>query len=64
MKLEPYEKVIAYFGSQVKAAKALGISPAAIAQWKGKAIPPRRAIQIEALSQGKIKASDLILQSE
>lgn len=57
---DQYERVIAYFGSQANAAKALGISSAAVAQWKIKAIPPQRAIQIEVLSQGKIKALELI----
>ncbi|GHX89558.1 Cro/CI family transcriptional regulator [Vibrio cholerae] len=47
--------VINYFGSKVKTAKALGISPASITQW-GEIIPESRAYQIEHITNGALNA--------
>ena len=54
-------KLIQYFGgTQVSMAKQLGVTRALISQWKnGEQIPALRALQIEQLSKGKFKASDL-----
>lgn len=41
------EQAVALFGSQAKLAKALGIFPAAVSQWKdGKPIPQKQALKI------------------
>ncbi len=47
-------QVIKHFGSGVALAKALGITPAAVYQWE--TIPPRRALEIEKLTNGLFKA--------
>lgn len=55
-------EVLKYFkNNQSELARELGIAPSAVAQWvmSGK-IPPLRAIQIEKLTMGKIKAIDII----
>ena len=53
--------VIEYFGNQAELAKALRVDPAAVSQWvANEHIPPRRAIEIEMLTDGKFKAIDLI----
>jgi DNA-binding transcriptional regulator YdaS (Cro superfamily) len=51
---------IDYFGSQAKLARAIGINPMAVTQWKRRGIPPHRAKQISDMTQGAIKTSDLL----
>jgi transcriptional repressor of cell division inhibition gene dicB len=48
--------VIAYFGDQVKAAAALGITPSAVSQW-GETPPMVRQYQIQVITKGKLKVS-------
>lgn len=49
------------FGTQTALAIRLGVSQASVCEWcKGRRpIPPLRALQIESLSAGRIKATDL-----
>jgi transcriptional repressor of cell division inhibition gene dicB len=54
-----YNTVLSHFGNQNKLAKALGISKQAVNSWAGK-IPKLRAFEIEKITSGKIKASDLL----
>lgn len=42
-----------YYGSFVKAARALGVSPSAISQW-GDVIPEKQAYRLEILTRGKL----------
>lgn len=46
-------------GSYADLAKMLGVSDAAISQWKKGGIPPARALEIEQKLEGKIRAADL-----
>lgn len=58
-----FKQVVDWFGNQAAMARALGVSAAAVTQWiKAGAIPAQRAIQIEALTKGEIKALDLVAQ--
>lgn len=50
-----FSKVLAHFKTGVALAKALGTTPQAIYQWKGH-IPPRRALEIEKITNGLFKA--------
>lgn len=56
------EKVLVYFNnSQSELARQLDVDRSAISQWVSEdKIPPLRAIQIEKLTGGKIKAIDLV----
>ena len=56
------EKVLAYFNnSQAELARQLEVDRSAVSQWITEdKIPPLRAIQIEKLTSGKIKAVDLV----
>lgn len=47
---------VSYFGTQQKLANALGISQGSISSWKPDQIPMARALQIERLTEGKLKA--------
>jgi DNA-binding transcriptional regulator YdaS (Cro superfamily) len=51
---------IDYFGSQAALAKAADVDPMAVTQWKKRGIPPKRAKQIERLTNKAVKASDLL----
>lgn len=57
------EAVVLHFGSRNKLAKALGISLPAVSRWRD-TMPVGRAYQIEVLTKGKFKASDLIARDE
>ena len=46
---------IEHFGSVQKVAAALGIFRSAVYQW-GPNVPPRRALELEKLTKGKLKA--------
>lgn len=54
----PFDSVLEHFGGQSQLAERLGISVQAVSQWKGE-IPPERAIEIEQISDGHFRASDL-----
>ena len=57
------QRVVEWFGSQAEVARALKVSPSAVTQWlNAGAIPAQRAIQIEALTKGEIKALELVAQ--
>lgn len=50
------KQVIDYFGNQNKIAKALGITRGAVCEWvRSNKIPPARQIQIQRITNGKIK---------
>jgi hypothetical protein len=49
------EKVIKYFGSKTKLARAIGIGKQSVQKWK-EIVPFPRQQQIEELTQGKLKA--------
>ncbi|OIN27402.1 Cro/CI family transcriptional regulator [Vibrio barjaei] len=46
---------IEHFGTAVALAKSLGITRQSISRW-GEKVPPRRAFEIERLTDGKLKA--------
>jgi DNA-binding transcriptional regulator YdaS (Cro superfamily) len=49
------EDAIQHFGSAAKLARALGIWKTAVSQW-GDEVPPRRAFELERLTDGVLKA--------
>ena len=48
------QKVVEYFGSQRAVARALGISDAAVSQWK-EIIPEKDAHRLELVTSGVLK---------
>ena len=46
--------VIAYYESPSRVAQALGISSAAVSQWR-ECVPPLRAAQLQKLTRGKLR---------
>ncbi|MDD5084177.1 MAG: Cro/CI family transcriptional regulator [Candidatus Moranbacteria bacterium] len=54
------QPAIDYFGTQAALAKAIGVNPMSVTQWKRRGLPPRRAKEISELTHGTIKASDLL----
>jgi DNA-binding transcriptional regulator YdaS (Cro superfamily) len=50
-----------FFGSWGAVATALGATPPAVSQWLSDGgFPPKRALFVETLTKGKIRAIDLI----
>ena len=57
-------KIITHFGGTTATATALGVAPSAVSQWiKEDRIPPQRAIEIEALTEGFFRAVDICKES-
>lgn len=55
MRVMKTDAVINYYGSQHKAASALGLRQPSVANW-GEYPPELRQLQIEALTRGALKA--------
>jgi len=51
-----YEQLVAHYGSQAAAARALDIQPPSVSEWKDNGIPLPRQAQYEILTRGKLKA--------
>jgi hypothetical protein len=51
-----YTQVLEYYGSAIKAAKALGIDRKAVHAWKRAGIPVLRQYQIQVLTRGALCA--------
>ena len=59
------DKVLEYFGGAANLARALNVKPPAVSQWiKQGALPPFRAIEVELLTRGEIKAVDITKRGE
>ena len=56
MRLMNYSDLISHFGTQSKAARALGIKPPSVHEWQENGIPETRQYQIEVLTNGALKA--------
>ena len=52
-----YSQLVQHFGSEAEAVRALGIPQTTINAWSSKGIPSWRQHQIEALTDGKLRAS-------
>ncbi|MBV7434520.1 Cro/Cl family transcriptional regulator [Cardiobacteriaceae bacterium TAE3-ERU3] len=57
------QDVISYFGSQVAVADALGIGKAGVSLW-GEVVPELRAMQLERLTDGKLRYDASIYTSQ
>ena len=54
------DEIVRHFGGQKALAVALDVTPAAVTYWvQDGALPARRAIQIERLTEGKFKALNI-----
>ena len=51
-----YTQVVKYFGGQAAAARALGIKPPSISQWKKSGITKLRQLHIERVTKGALRA--------
>lgn len=56
------DQVINYFGSQVEAARQLGVTQPTLSNWRSRGqIPKLQQLRIEHLTRGKIRATPGIL---
>lgn len=51
-----YEELIQHYGSQAAAARALGLKPPSVSEWKDKGVPIPRQAQYELLTKGRLRA--------
>jgi DNA-binding transcriptional regulator YdaS (Cro superfamily) len=58
--MKTVEKVIAYFGSQTKAAKALGVNPQTIHNWISRGIPAKQAKAIHLKTNKNFSLEELL----
>ena len=54
-----YDDIKAHFGTEKACAAALGIEQPSVNSWKKKGIPWMRQMQIQELTEGKLKADPL-----
>lgn len=59
-----FNELISFYGTQVAAAKKLGVTKAAVNQWKDTGIPEVRQYQIAMLSGHVLKVDEKIGQHE
>lgn len=60
---EEIKKLIDFYGSRSRLARALGVHRAAVTQWCDQGgLPPKRAIQVEQLTGGMFKAVDICVR--
>jgi DNA-binding transcriptional regulator YdaS (Cro superfamily) len=57
--MDALQKAIELLGSQVALAKALGVTPMAVSQWKDRGIPAERCPDIERVTNGAVRREDL-----
>lgn len=56
-----YEQLIKHFGSQTAIARALSLSSPSVWEWQTNGIPDERQLEIERLTDGKLKADARIV---
>ena len=57
--MDALEKVIEIYGNQSELAGKIGVSKMTITHWKRRGVPIERALELERLTNGQVKASDL-----
>ena len=56
-----FEELLEHFDTQSEIARQLGVTRSAVSHWfRREAIPAEQAIQIEIVTDGKIRAVDLV----
>jgi len=61
MHMDGFSLALKWAGGTGKAlAEKLEVSPAAVTKWKHEGLPEKRALQIERLSGGELRAADLL----
>ncbi len=51
-----YQELIDFYGTQAKAAEALGLKQPSVAGWQKEGVPAPRQAQYELLTDGRLKA--------
>lgn len=59
-----FQKLISHVGSQYAVAKSFGLSRQAISLWQKTGIPPEHALKAEQITDGFVKAIDVLQERE
>jgi DNA-binding transcriptional regulator YdaS (Cro superfamily) len=59
-----FAKAVEFFGSQANLARALGVTPQAVIQWRERGFSPRSAVKLDRITGGKLPARDLAAADE
>jgi len=57
--MDALERAINHFDNQSAFARALGVEPQLITNWKKRGVPAEQAIRIETVTDGAVKVRDL-----
>lgn len=57
--MDAIDKAAEAVGSQAALAKALGVTPMAVTQWKKRGVPPERCRDIEQATGGQVTREEL-----
>lgn len=56
-----YQRLLDHFGGRPSAvAAALGVKPQVVSNWRKRGFPPERALEIEEVTRGRIKAKEVL----
>jgi len=55
-----FERAVRHFGSQAALARAVGITPQSVNQYKRVGFSAETALRIERLTEGRLRALDLV----
>lgn len=61
---KPWPMLLAHFRTQAAMAAHFGVSPQSVGRWPITGIPPDRALDVESATYGKIKARDVLIDTE
>lgn len=58
-----FQRLVSHFKTQAAIARAFGVSPQAVTNWKRRGVPNDRALDIENETDGKVPARDVLREA-
>ncbi|MCU0939710.1 MAG: helix-turn-helix domain-containing protein [Burkholderiaceae bacterium] len=59
-----FAKAVEFFGSQADLARALGVTPQAVTQWRERGFSPRSAVKLDRITAGALPAREMAADEE
>lgn len=57
--MKPYDKLLAFFGTQIKLAKAVKLTQSAVSFWKKNGIPYKKVLILERKTKGFVTRHEM-----